>query len=50
MNQLSILTFIIGPVDTWLKNVISVIFLEETTLALFYGNGGPFFVAHHIFM
>jgi len=53
MLLLTVLAFIVGPVDTWSTNVISAIFLQELTLAciktvaaFFYGNGVPFFMTH----
>jgi hypothetical protein len=33
MKVLTVLKFIVGPVETWPTNVISAIFLQEPTLA-----------------
>jgi hypothetical protein len=56
MKLLTILTFIVGPVETWPTNVISAIFLQEPTLAsvkivaaFFFGNGVPYFMAHQFY-
>jgi hypothetical protein len=56
MKVLTVLTFIVGPVETWPTNVISAIFLQEPTLAsvkivaaIFFGNGVPYFMAHQFY-
>jgi hypothetical protein len=56
MKLLTILSFIVGPVETWPTHVISAIFLQEPTLtsikivaAFFYGNGVPYFMAHQFY-
>jgi hypothetical protein len=56
MLLLTVLAFIVGPVDTWPSNVISAIFLQEPTLAFiktvaafFYGNGVTFFMANRFY-
>jgi hypothetical protein len=56
MHLITILDFMVGPIEIWPTNVIRAIFLEEPTLAsiktivaFFYGNGVPFFIAYQFF-
>jgi hypothetical protein len=56
MYLLTLVSLLVGPVDSWPTKVIRAVFLEEPTLAsiktvvaFFYGNGVPFYMARQFY-